>query len=317
MTSEIPWATEAEISVEQVLDLLAADQPQLHVQQMTYLGEGWSSFVFLADGRWVLRFPKRRDVERRLEKEIRILPLLERHLTIAVPHIAISGKSTAHFPFRYVGYEKLDGVFAWDLDDHFDREGVACSLGSFLSELHAFPPAEALAAGCEEHYEPFTSEALESVRREFARTPDWPGRAALAELMERYLGALTGESLGRPEQGVLTHADLLPDHLLLPASRDRVSGVIDWGETGIRDPAADFAGLFYWRGRDLVRDVLAHYSGPADPNIIERARFIALPVGIGDVFYGLAASRPEYFRVGLDCVMHCLEGTPVPPRGQI
>lgn len=305
--ADTPWSAEAEIDVDGVAQILSRDQPQLDVQQVVSLGEGWSSFVFLGDGRWVLRFPKRRDVEQRLEKETQILPRLERQLPAAVPHMAISGKAVDRFPFRYVGYEKLEGVFAWDLGDDFDEEGLARSLGGILSALHRFPIQEALAHGCEDVVETNAAASCEEIRAVFARTPPWPAREEVQNRLQAYLADLDAERLGAAARPALTHADLLPDHLLLPESRDRVSAIIDWGETRIGDPAADFAGIYYWRGAVFTKRVLAHYSGRADSAILERARLLALPVGLGDVWYGLEAGRPEYLRVGMDCVRHCLE----------
>jgi aminoglycoside phosphotransferase (APT) family kinase protein len=77
---------------------------------------------------------------------------------------------------------------------------------------------------------------------------------------------------------VLIHGDLGAEHVLVDG--DRITGVIDWGDAAIGDPAVD-------HGR-LMRD-LGPIAGGGD-----RARFYAVCTAIEDLAFGLEAGRDSY-----------------------
>jgi aminoglycoside phosphotransferase (APT) family kinase protein len=68
--------------------------------------------------------------------------------------------------------------------------------------------------------------------------------------------------------------DLEDEHVLLDES-GRISGIIDWGDSGLSDPATDFRGLYAWLGENFVRDVLAHYGCSWDSSFLEQVAFRA------------------------------------------
>jgi aminoglycoside phosphotransferase (APT) family kinase protein len=70
------------------------------------------------------------------------------------------------------------------------------------------------------------------------------------------------------------HGDLFDEHLLLDDA-GCVSGIIDWGDACLADPALDFAGLYAWLGEEFVRQVLDHYGGPVDAAIMQQIAFRA------------------------------------------
>ena len=76
----------------------------------------------------------------------------------------------------------------------------------------------------------------------------------------------------------MIHGDLGAEHVFVDG--DRISGVIDWGDAAIGDPALD-------HGR-LLRDFGATAGGG------ERARFYAVCTALEDVAFGLRAGRDRY-----------------------
>jgi hypothetical protein len=53
------WA--AEVTVDEALArrLIGGQFPELELRSLSPLGQGWDMTVWLADGRWVFRFPRR------------------------------------------------------------------------------------------------------------------------------------------------------------------------------------------------------------------------------------------------------------------
>ena len=302
-----PWKTEIVIDERLVSAALSSDFPDLDVQSISFLGEGWNSSAFLVNEDLVFRFPKREDVEQKLDKELKLLPRLQEQLPVAIPQLAFATRSPAHFPFIYAGHKKLDGFFGWNTSNEaLHPEALARSVAETLSALHQFPRGEALALGCEEEYASLDETYCAELMEEFARIGDCPVCAEFEPQLKSYIDSVVPSTFGEPQQLTVAHTDLLPDHLLLEPSLSKVCGIIDWGEIKIADPAEDFAGLYYWLGRDFVEAILEYYDQPLDSSILDRARLIALRVGIGDVWYGIDANLPRYLKVGKDCLNHCL-----------
>ena len=74
-----------------------------------------------------------------------------------------------------------------------------------------------------------------------------------------------------PEQPVLVHNDLCPEHWIFDAT-GQLSGVIDWCDAVWGDPIGDFAGLWIWFGEDVLRRALDVYERDTPPDTVERIR---------------------------------------------
>ncbi len=93
------------------------------------------------------------------------------------------------------------------------------------------------------------------------------------------------------ERGVVAscHNDLKAEHVLVDAGANAVTGVIDWTDAAIADPAYDLAPIYRDLGPEVFDLTLAHYDrGPFDDADRERTVFYAQCSLIEDVAYGLS-----------------------------
>ena len=201
------------------------------------------------------------------------------------------------FPYPFVGYRKLPGrpashgasVMMSDADEH----EAARVFGAFLTELHRVPlvalPDDLPQASP-------ADDGAEDVE------------AALVQLraIDRGMARRAAECLAAPHADrpstvheVLLHADLLPEHLLLSESTQRLTGVIDWGDVALGAPAIDFAGPYAWRGRRFAELVLAHYQGVVTSRDLDWMRPHILASGVISAAYGRLAHRPDDVASGL------------------
>jgi aminoglycoside phosphotransferase (APT) family kinase protein len=286
-------------------EVIASQFPQLSPAAVTFLGEGCDSTVFEVNEHLVFRFPKRSDVEAQLLIEMRVLPVLGERVPIAIPAFSFHGQPGSVFPRHFGGYPRLPGVPGIQLGpDWRPAAAGAATLGRFLSALHAFPVAAAARLGVPE--EP--NEALIEIGREaladfesvIRAAPDAPVDAWRAYLETSPL--VVDATQPRP---CLVHNDLAAEHILCDPVAGTVTGVIDWSDIAIGDPAADFAGMFHWGGEELGTRVLSHYEGHVDRSLVARARFRAACRGVADVTFGLATGRPEYVVGGLRALEWC------------
>ena len=119
----------------------------IRVETIAIVDVGYDSEVAVVNGEWIFRFPRRAQVERRLETEIALLPELAPSLPVAIPRF----EYLARDPVMCVGYRLIDGE---PLTADVSPQQVA----AFLAALHAFdvPRAEALGVPRPEwraHYE--------------------------------------------------------------------------------------------------------------------------------------------------------------------
>jgi aminoglycoside 2''-phosphotransferase len=94
---------------------------------------------------------------------------------------------------------------------------------------------------------------------------------------------------------VLIHADLGMEHVLVDATTTAVTGVIDFGDACVGDPALDFAGM----PQVLRKDALRSYGGPQDETLAERADVCRQIGPFHDVLYGLHIAEQAHIAAGL------------------
>ena len=285
-------------------DVIASQFPELSPARVVHLGAGYDSDAFDVNGRWVFRFPKRPEVERQLAIERRILPALASSLPLAVPRFEFHGRPSALFGRSFCGYPKLPGEPAIRLAlEPRALEAVAGPLARFLQALHGFPVTTARGLGVPD--EPvdqvigeIRDDALADLGRVEAVDPDAP--------IDRWRNFLEqGVELSNRCAPVLIHNDFAAEHLLVDAQTRTISGVIDWSDVAIGDPAADFAGLFHWGGEALAVAVAAAYGGSLDAAALIRARYLGACRGAMDVAFGLDEGRREYVAAGLRALRLC------------
>jgi hypothetical protein len=121
------------------LALLRERFPALDFRDVQVVEDGWDSLVLDLDGKWIVRFPRRPEVEQSIEREIALLPELAQRLPVEVPRFELIAQNGV----VCVGYRKITGSPA--RSDVDERTGG--DLGRFLSALHGFPVDHACALG--------------------------------------------------------------------------------------------------------------------------------------------------------------------------
>lgn len=289
----------------QVASILSSQFPQLEPLRVTYLGEGWDSIAFDVNGAWVFRFPKRSEVEQQLLLERAVLPLLQ-HSPVPLPHFVFEGEPSSLFRYQFAGYRKLAGVPADQLDvATVPVAHVARALGRFLTFLHSFRSDSAVYRNLPTYsgaqlIAEFQADALEHLPRIGA-----VGSAAARYAWSTYLNAGLSDAAVDSVVPVLVHRDLAAEHILLDPDTCDLTGIIDWSEVALSDPAIDFAGVFHWGGAELTHAVLAEYGSDTDRGLLKRAQFLAACRGVVDISYGIETDRPEYVAGGVRALTLC------------
>ncbi len=244
---------------DRVRQLLATQFPDVASDRVTFLGEGCDNWAFDVNDRWVFRFPKRPDVERQLLIEARVLTLLQPRAPLPIPSYRFVGESSPQFPYHFTGYVKLPGVSGIGLDwTPAELERLAPLMARFLNWLHGVDATPLNAEGLElvtaqDVLAELQSDALSDLRLVREMAPDAP-----AAVWEQFLSSDIRSLFPVTPHRALIHHDLAAEHVLVDPATRTITGVIDWSDMAIGDPAVDFSGLFHWGGAAFVDEVLTH-----------------------------------------------------------
>jgi macrolide phosphotransferase len=180
--------------------------------------------------RWIVRCPRTAAAGARLEAEGRLLTVLAGWLPYSVP--AVEGSAALPEGGRAVVHRTLAGEPV-DLAALEPSSPLIGAIGRALASLHDVPERLVEDVGL-----PVYS-ADEYRQRRLAEVD----RAAVSghvpsRLLERWEHALEEAGAWRFVPCVV-HGDLAPENLLV--DEQRVTGILEWAETRIADPADDFA----------------------------------------------------------------------------
>lgn len=230
--------------------------------------EGWDFKVLILEGEWVLRIPRSERTFEELNSEVALLPAIADSLPVAIPRF-----ETVSSRPRFVVYRLIPGR---PLRDE-DPSGVR----AFLEALHAIDTA-GLPARRPDWLEIYRSHAA-----------DW--RRVVLPLLDRDERPQAEGLLAEIETlagftPALAHCDLGPAHLLVDGGR--LSGVIDWANAKIGDPALDYAWLLNVPFPDWE----------VDDELRRRARVYHRIGPWFEVEHGVRTGRPEFVRSGLEGV---------------
>ncbi|MFG1859826.1 phosphotransferase [Microbispora bryophytorum] len=245
-------------------------------------GAGWDSQARLVRGRWVERRPRRPEVAARLVMETRLMPWLAQRLPLPVPIPHVLRQEPLVVRHKMVAGESL-GIF---------EAAGGRTLGAFLRALHTVDPAEAVRRGVPSPREVLRERAAtvkDFGTRVIPLLPD--DRRAVASTLLDAVAALPAHAL--------VHGDLGPEHVLM---RDgAVSGVIDFSDAHVGDPALDLAWALHGAPPTFARAVAAEYG--AAPQLAERALLWHRLSPWHEVTHGLDTGDPDTARSGLEGIL--------------
>lgn len=268
---------------------------------MRQLAAGWDNSVWIVAERYAFRIPHREIAIPGVERELAVLPRLAPLLPLPVPRPVFVGRPVEGYPWPFFGAELLPGEEAGsaELDDE-QRLEVALELARFLRVLHTVELDEPLPRdpNRREDMARRTGLAREELLQ-LERLGVWSAPAAAGELLD---GA---ELLPPPEAPVVAHGDLHFRHLLVDGGH--ASGVIDWGDVCVADPAIDLALLWSFVGPDQRRAFLNAYGRVTEAQLV-RARVLALQLCATLAHYGRSERNEAVEQAGVDGLERTLAG---------
>jgi aminoglycoside 2''-phosphotransferase len=233
--------------------------------------------VFEVRGEHIFRFPDRALFNQKgydlIQREKQVLAFLRPFLTVDIPQF-IYVSSNPKIPF--VGYRKISGnslnrCFHQATPDQ--RNHLAQHLGSFLSELHSFEiyqaflsnwPTNFTTTTYRQHWEKLFLDIGKNLYSRFSS----PQKEWVTSLFTNFLEE-PGNFRFNPR---VVHGDFDTSNILVDPRSFRITGIIDFEDLGVWDPAADF--LFYGEGLDFIKQLIDSYQCPLGDNLVQRMYFL-------------------------------------------
>lgn len=275
----------------EVRGIVVANARNYQVKSIILLGEGVNHIAYEVNGELIVRFAKEPALAlraARVHQEARLLAAVREISPLPVPILKFIAADQG-----CLAYAKLPGIPLLDVP-HSQRMAhsvsIAATLGGLLARLHA-TPVDRLASGAVEDDQPlilWRDEAAQTYATIVEHIP-----AVRHEPIEAFLEAVPPED---KYTLAFSHNDLGIEHVLVQPKGLTVTGIIDWSDAAVVDPARDFGLLYRDLGPIALDCAIGRYGGDAVSltSLRARAEFYARCSVLEDWAFGIESGKANY-----------------------
>jgi aminoglycoside 2''-phosphotransferase len=261
--------------------------PDLEIEAIVLNQEGQYNDVLVINNALVFRFAKVPVAAKTLRQEVVILQNLQDRISLTIPNPIYYSIEKDVVGEAFMGYKMIPGKPFWiddfqtisDLEVH---NGIAVQLSGFLYELHHIPVHQVIPI--ELPWVDTRKDWASMYERIQAKLYAYMRPDARQQVSKHFETFLDNPDLYKFEP-VLRHGDFGASNILYDPCKLSVVGIIDFGGTGLGDPAIDFAGLLISYGEKLYEQCYAVY--PEMEQALKRARFYCGTFALQEALFGI------------------------------
>lgn len=286
--------------IETYLRSIQDTYPDFRVTSAVLNDYGQYNDVLIVNKEFTFRFPKVTSALERLSTETSILTGIQDYVSLDIPVPTFVRQGGRSIGKAFLGYRMIPGEPLWRetfgaVRNDETLDALATQLSSFLRELHHVPFGEAISCELpafdshEEWVDIYTRirDKLFVCMRPDAR-----------EWATNHFEAFLSDASNFEYAPVFKHGDFGPSNILFDEQTQRITGVIDFGGSGLGDPAYDFAGLLSGYGETFVRRCCTIYSEVA--SLWHRIRFYHGTFALQEALFGIENDDEEAFKDGIE-----------------
>lgn len=263
------------MTLEDLLRRIRAEFPDLAFETAR-LANGDDNWVVILDDAWAVRFPRSPQQARWFPVEIAVLAALHGHTPVQVPHIERTAADGSFGAYRLVPGQPLTPAAFAALPQASMERLIEASV-ELLKAVHALPASVVILP--------------DGTARTAAGAPAWAAREYRTDRRRLLVDAATDPVLLNRLDAFFTaypnlswpltcviHGDFTEDHMLVAADGDTLTGVIDFGDTVLGDPAYDLT--IFWAAGDWAAQAAAGRLG-GDDGLLQRSRYSFVRYSVG------------------------------------
>ncbi|MEO0351245.1 MAG: phosphotransferase [Cyanobacteria bacterium P01_A01_bin.15] len=270
--------------------------PDLIINKTELISHGQNNIVLNINDESIFRFPKYEEDLQSLKREVTLLTLIQGKVSLAIPCPRFTYLEEQQRAL--MGYPMLVGHPLWKeiltSTSRITQANLARQLGDFLKTLHQIPSISEFS----DHLP--RADTVSQLVNVFQRV-----RIQLIPRMrpDAQVWAINHFEtfLSQPEHfshtPVLKHGDFGASNILFDQTTKSISGIIDFGNASLGDPAYDFAGLLSSYGENFVRQVGNDY--PNFDELWPRIRFYQGTFALLEALFGLENSDINAYESGI------------------
>ncbi|WP_062515834.1 phosphotransferase family protein [Halobacillus sp. KGW1] len=283
------------IYVERIRELY----PDLELNQIEVNDIGQNNDVLIINNMLVFRFPKYIEGIKKLEKETKVLDHIKGKVSLPISYPQYRSFEIYEVGKVFTGYQLIEGGPLWpqimkEMNNEEQIQNLSSQLVEFLSELH-FQPISNL---------DIKKQSVKDIRQSIVELYDnfkeklfpYMKEKSKSDVSQSFEDFLSNAKL-MDFSTVLIHGDFGASNILWDSKRNEITGVIDFGETEIGDPAYDFAGLLASYGQPFVERCLSLY--PEGTKVLERINFYKSTFALQEALHGIENNDLEAFENGI------------------
>lgn len=270
--------------------------PSLSIKDWQLNEIGQNNDVMIVNKSIVFRFPKYQKGIDNLKRETEILEAIKNNVSIPIPIPIYQSFDKWEAGKAFVGYEFIQGSPLWKasfarIEDDKVLKRLASQLVNFLNEIHSFDknklrleetnPREQMV----NLYQRIQNKLYPFIREEAQRQ--------IAYCFDSFLNSEVCSNI----KSTLIHGDFGATNILWDPTTCNIAGIIDFGGSGIGDPAYDFAGILSSYGEAFFNRCLDSY--PNGTEIAERVRFYRSTFALQEALHGVENDDLEAFENGI------------------
>ncbi len=288
----------SDISFSSVHSALQEFFPNLSKKNVNFFYHGTYN-VFQIENRYIARFP---DKSLRNEKgaqliknEIDILNLLNSFISLKIP-IPLHYSLDIENPFMV--YEKIPGISlsrCFNNTKNLQKRKIAHQIAGFLSELHSLRINEPskLKPLSTEDYREYWKNIRTKMEKDVFPTLNSKQKSWLTGVFSNFLD----DNRNFNFTSCVIHGDFDTSNILVDPNNFDITGIIDFEESSIFDPAADF--LFFDEGEYFFKNIIENYKGIREESFQNRMKFLFCRTCVPYFQFGLENNRMDVYSEGM------------------
>jgi aminoglycoside 2''-phosphotransferase len=279
------------MDIDQLLGVIR-DETGVVVDCYETILDGWDNTVIKVNDELIFRFTRREETRKQHIKELNLLPVLNQRLTLSIPRPIYSrtnGKPPYYMAYKYIPGEPLTRETALKIDQDYLVETIT----DFLCELQDTP------ISLFKQVPVYTSEEWSNQYRDLYDQVVSKINPMLETSTVEAISVAFNEALNIhgffDYTPTLIHRDLTSDHILY--SGNKITGVIDWGDSCFGDPAFDLTGFILDYDAKLVKKITDALETPE--HFLNRTLFYAKAASFYGCLYGLETGDDKQIKRGI------------------